>query len=113
VPIEISVVAVGYQQNGQIFQGLPPQPPLSLDMLIMGDNAELRAFTENLHYLRLVLRSLQIPADELLVAHLRRSAEAYPPETRRNFLVTAGRELAHILNADLIRLDSILKRIRP
>ncbi|HRV92144.1 MAG TPA: hypothetical protein P5526_08275, partial [Anaerolineae bacterium] len=32
VPIEISVLVVGYQRDKQIFQGLPPQPPLSLDV---------------------------------------------------------------------------------
>ena len=46
VPIEISVLVIGYQLgNSDIVQGLPPQPPLSLDMLIMCDDAELRAFT--------------------------------------------------------------------
>lgn len=113
VPIEISVLAVGYQQKGDIFQGLPPQPPLSLDVLHMCDAAELRRFTRQLDYVRLVLNSPRIPADELLVAHLRRAAAAQPAENRRQFLVNAGREIARLLNTDLIRLDSLLKRIRP
>ncbi len=113
VPIEISVLAVGYQQKTQIWQGLPPQPPLSLDVLYMCDDAELRAFTQNLDYLRLVLNAAKIPADELLVAHLRRAAAARPAESRRGFLVSAGREVARLLNNDLIRLDTVLKRIRP
>ena len=114
VPIEISVLVVGYQfGKDDIIQGLPPQPPLSLDMLIMCDDAELRAFTKNLDYVRLVLNAAQIPADETLIANLRRTATAYPPEARRQFLVKAGRELARLLNSDLVRLDSILRRIRP
>lgn len=114
VPIEISVLVVGYQQEkSQIVQGLPPRPPLSLDMLTMCDDADLRAFTQNLDYLRLVLNAAQIPADEVLVTNLRRAAAAYPPEERRQFLVSAGRELVRLLNADLVRLDSILKRIKP
>ena len=113
VPIEISVLAVGYQQKDEIFQGLPPQPPLSLDVLYMCDAAELRRFTHQLDYVRLVLNSPRIPADELLVAHLRRSAAAQPAERQRQFLVEAGREVARLLNTDLIRLDSLLKRIRP
>lgn len=114
VPIEISVLVVGYQLGkADIIQGLPPQPPLSLDMLIMCDDAELRAFTQRLDYLRLVLNAAQIPADEALIANLRRVAVAYPPEIRRQFLVDAGRELARLLNSDLVRLDSILRRIRP
>ena len=114
VPIEISVLVVGYQAGkGDIVQGLPPQPPLSLDMLIMCDDTELRAFTRNLDYLRLVLNAAQIPADEALIANLRRAAAAYPQETRRDFLVKAGRELARLLNSDLVRLDSILRRVKP
>lgn len=113
VPIEIGVLVVGYRQNEHIFQGLSPQPPLSLDVLTTCSNAELREFTRELVYLRLILNAGKIPADELIVAHLRRAASAYPPETRRAFLVGAGREIAQLLNFDLGRLDSILKRIRP
>lgn len=114
VPIEIGVLVVGYQRgNHQIFQGLPPRPPLSLDLLILCDDADMRAFTQHLDYLRLVTNAAQIPADELLIANLRRVAAAYPAERQRQFLVNAGRELVRLLNADLVRLDSILRRINP
>ena len=114
VPIEISVLIVGYQQQeSRIVQGLPPRPPLSLDMLIMCDEAELRKFSGSFDYLRLVLNASQIPADEVIATHLERASAAYPAESRRQFLVAAGRELARLLNADLVRLESILRRIRP
>jgi hypothetical protein len=114
VPIEISVLIVGYQlEMENIIQGLPPRPPLSLDMLIMCDDADLRAFSQNLDYLRLVLGAGQIPADEVLITNLNRAAAAHPPEIRRAFLIKAGRELARLLNADLVRVESILKRIKP
>ena len=45
VPIEISVLVVGYELEKQIIQGLPPQPPLSLDLLITCDEADIRTFT--------------------------------------------------------------------
>ncbi len=114
VPIEIGVLAVGYQrEKADITQGLSPRPPLSLDELILCDDDDIQAFTKNLDYLRLVLNASQIPADEALITNLRRSAKAYPPETRRQFLLAAGRELARLLNSDLVRLDSILRRIKP
>lgn len=115
VPIEISVLVAGFQRGkkGVIMQGLPPRPPLSLDMLIMCDETDLRAFTKNLDYLRLVLTAAQIPADEVVITHLQRAAAAQPPETRRSFLVRAGQELVPLLNADLVRLNAILKRINP
>ncbi|HEX9925632.1 MAG TPA: hypothetical protein VGD99_23450, partial [Anaerolineae bacterium] len=96
VPIEISVLVVGHQRNDTIVQGLPPQPPLSLDILIMCDDAEIRAFSERLDYLRLVLNANQIPVDELLVANLHRAAAVHPPETRQPFLIKVGRELARL-----------------
>lgn len=113
VPIEISVLIIGHRRNGTIIQGLPPQPPLSLDILVMGNDQDIRAFTEQLDYLRLVLNAAQIPADELLIANLSRAAAAHPAEKRRQFLLNAGRELARLLSFDLVRLDGILRRIKP
>jgi hypothetical protein len=113
VPIEISVLIVGHQRARKIVQGLPPQPPVSLDILTMCDEADIRTFTKQLDYVRLVLNASQIPADELLIANLRQAAAAHPPEIRTQFLLNAGRELARLLSFDLVRLDGILRRIKP
>jgi hypothetical protein len=113
VPIEASVLVIGYQRGQAIVQGLPPQPPVSLDALIICNEADLRAFTRQLDYLRLVLNAAQIPADELIIAHLRQAEAARPVEQRQPFLLTAGRELARLLSFDLVRLDGILRRIKP
>jgi hypothetical protein len=114
VPIEVSVLVVGYQRHGEPpVQGLPPQPPISLDSLTLCDEADIRAFTKQLDYLRLVLNAAQIPGDELLIANLGRAAAVRPPENRRQFLLEAGRELARLLSFDLVRLDGILRRIKP
>ena len=45
VPIEVSVLTVGYRQNGEIRHLLPPRPPLSLDVIYQCDAEELRQFT--------------------------------------------------------------------
>ncbi len=113
VPIEISVLVVGYQQHGVTIQGLPPQPPLSLDLITVGNDADLRSFTTQLDYLRLIINASQIPTDELLIANIRRSAAARPPDQQYGFLLKVGRELARLLNQDLVRLDAILRRIKP
>jgi hypothetical protein len=73
LPVEMSVLNVGYQLDGKIRHGLPPRPPLNLDPVYLcqaGD--ELRAFTNAPAYLRLLLRSAaeQTPVDQLLVAHV-------------------------------------------
>ena len=73
LPIEMSVLAVGYCRDGRFYHGLPPRPPLNLDpVLLCLDKAEIVRFTDRLGYLRLILRArdLGVPVDQLLVAHL-------------------------------------------
>src|SRR5512136_1279684 len=45
VPIEMSVLTVGYEQDGKISHLLPPRPPLSLDVIYQCSDAELVKFT--------------------------------------------------------------------
>lgn len=112
VPIEVAVLVVGYRHAGKVYHRLPPQPPLSLDVIHTCAAEELVAFTERFDYFRLVLDSGDLPADELLAANLRYAAEARDA-AGRPFLLEAGRELARLLAMDLNRLDGILRRIRP
>lgn len=112
VPIEVSVLVVGYSDAGALRHRLPPQPPLSLDVLHTCAPDELLAFTSHFDYFRLVLESQDLPSDELLAANLRYAAEARG-SGGLDFLVDAGRELARLLAYDLHRLDSLLRRIRP
>ncbi len=73
LPIEMSVLAVGYCLNGRFFHGLPPRPPLNLDpVYLCHERAELVRFTDRLGYLRLILRAVDmgVPVDQLLVAHV-------------------------------------------
>ena len=73
LPIEMSVLAVGYELDGELQHGLPPRPPLNLDPVELVQNAQdVVAFTERLSYLRLILRAVgsNVPVDQLLVAHI-------------------------------------------
>jgi hypothetical protein len=74
VPIEVEVLVVGYRREEQIVHWVPPQPPLSLDLLRTCTAEELVAFTERFDYFRLVLDKRDLPADELLAANLRYAA---------------------------------------
>ena len=112
VPIEVGVLVVGYWHADEITQRLPPQPPLSLDVIHTCAPDELVAFTGQFDYFRLVLDNRDLPADELLAANLRYAAQARG-NAAEDFLVNAGRELARLLAMDLYRLDAILRRIRP
>ena len=52
VPVEMSVLAVGYEQDGKIFHLLPPRPPLSLDVIYLCDDNEIGTFTETVRLLQ-------------------------------------------------------------
>jgi hypothetical protein len=112
VPIEVGVLVTGYRDNGIIYHRLPPQPPLSLDVIYTCSADELVAFTAQFDYFRLVLDNRDLPADELLAANLRYAAAARG-EAGGAFLLDAGRELARLMALDLARLDALLRRMRP
>lgn len=113
VPVEVSVLAVGYQNGDGLTYALPPQPPITLDHIHLCADEEVRAFTDRFDYFRLVLNARDAPADELLAASLRRAAAARPPQDRADFLFRAGKELARLLAMDVVRLENLLRRIRP
>jgi hypothetical protein len=112
VPIEMSVLAVGYEEAGVFYHNLPPQPPISLDGLHFCTPSEIVRFTERLDYLRLIIKAPQISTDELLIANLAQTAAHYVLERRRAFLLQAAREISRYLSGDLVRLDGILRQIR-
>lgn len=72
LPLEMSVLTVGYRSNGLIRQGLPPRPPLNLDPVRLCSDDEIREFTADLNYLRMIQNnpSGRIPVDQLLQAHI-------------------------------------------
>ena len=113
VPVEISVLSVGYIRVDRVQYTLPPQPPLSLDPVQLCDDETVRLFTENLDFLRLVVNASDVPTEELLAAAINHAAWARPEGERRAFLVMAGRHLAGLLSHDLPRLQHLLKLIRP
>ena len=115
VPIEVSVLAVGYRSaHGVAFvYSLPPQPPITLDRINPCSREEVLDFTSRFDYLRLILDSAEAPADELIGVSLRLAADLRPAQDRVFFLRDAGKELARLLNRDLARLENLLRRIRP
>lgn len=74
LPLEMSVLTVGYRTGKTIYHGLPPRPPLNLDPIYLcRDPEEVRDFSQESGYLRLILRSAveKVPVDQLLAAHVR------------------------------------------
>ncbi|MBI3943484.1 MAG: hypothetical protein HY326_10770 [Chloroflexi bacterium] len=111
VPYEISVLVVGYLFQGAVRRYLPPQPPETLNRVYTCAQDEVQRFHQRFDHFRTILQAREIPADELISAGIRQAAESMGPNQQR-YLLEAGRELARLLNDDLIRLSSILNRIR-
>jgi hypothetical protein len=112
VPIEISVLVVGHVREDKMYQYLPPQPPIALDQIMTCSRDEVIRFTDEFTYFRTVLEAQDARSDELLAASLRTAADARN-ETGRDFLVRAGRELSRLLAFDAVRLEGLLRRIKP
>jgi len=113
VPLEISVLAVGYRQESIISHLLPPHPPLSLDLIYLCDADELCAFTSAGHfgYFRHVLRAVDVPVGELLAAHLRQAQTAQQAAGHPGWIDTATQELITLLRDDYPALMGVLGAI--
>ncbi len=110
IPLEISVLAVGYQQAGRVFHLLPPRPPLSLDKIYLCDSPELCQFTRSGHfgYFRHILRSQDLPVGELLAAHIQQANLAHQDGGDAAWCEDAMRELITLLRDDYPTLMTVL-----
>lgn len=106
VPVEMSVLSVGYKQDGRIFHLLPPRPPLSLDVICLCDDSDLARFTSagRFGYLRHILRAQDAPIGEILAAHIQQAGAAQSPKWKE----AAVQELITLLRDDYPTLMSVL-----
>ena len=113
VPVEVSVLAVGHQQNGGIKHLLPPRPPLSLDVIYHCSDAELRDFTSagRFGYFRHILRATDSPVGELLAAHLEQANAAHAAAGDSEWIGRATQELITLLRDDYPTLMGVLSAV--
>lgn len=117
VPLEVSVLAVGYCQEDRIYHLLPPRPPFSLDSIYLCSDEEICRFTSTgrFGYLRHILRAGDLPVDELLAAHLLQAGQAHRRIGELEWATQAVQELITLLRDDyptLMRVLSALKDTR-
>jgi hypothetical protein len=110
VPIEMSVLAVGYSLERQVYHLLPPRPPLSLDVIFLCDQLEICEFTRvgRFGYFRHILRAADLPVGELLAAHLQQTHLAQLKYGDPAWLERATQELITLLRDDYASLMSVL-----
>jgi hypothetical protein len=109
VPVELSVLAVGYEQDGRVYHLLPPRPPLSLDVIYLCDDTDMVRFTSagRFGYFRHVLRSQDVPVGEVLAAHIQLAGAANGKD-RDKWKEAATQELITLLRDDYPTLMSVL-----
>ena len=105
VPVEMSVLAVGYEQDGRIFHLLPPRPPLSLDVIYKCDEKDIARFTEKFGYFRHILNNKEIPVGEVVAAHLQQAQSAHRD---KGWQERATHEVITLLRDDYPTLMSVL-----
>jgi len=107
VPVEMSVLAVGYEQDGRIFHLLPPRPPLSLDVIYLCDETDLARFVKSgrFGYFRHILRAKDIPVGEVISAHIQQVREKTGDQT---WVEAATHEVITQLRDDYPTLMSVL-----
>jgi hypothetical protein len=108
VPLEMSVLAVGFEQAGQIHHLLPPRPPLSLDLVYLCSEPDLVRFTSagRLGYFRHVLHTQDLAVPEVLAAHVQQAAAAH--KDGGQWRDSAIREIIALLRDDYPTLISVL-----
>jgi hypothetical protein len=113
VPVEISVLVVGYEQSGRIFHLLPPRPPLSLDIIYLCEADELCRFTSSgrFGYFRHILQGKDLPVGELLAAHFQQASQAHRATGNAAWASAATQELITLLRDDYPTLMAVLGAI--
>ena len=110
VPVEIGVLALGYEQDGKVFHLLPPRPPLSLDAIYLCTEDEVVRFssTGRFGYFRHILRDPSKPVEELLAAHLMQAKQAQDDAGNHDWYERALQELITLMRDDYPHLMDIL-----
>jgi len=107
VPVEMTVLTVGYELDGKVSHLLPPRPPLSLDVIYLCSESELTKFTGTGHfgYFRHILQAKEIPIGEVLAAHI---LEVKNKTKNVRWVEQATQELITLLRDDYPTLMSVL-----
>jgi hypothetical protein len=107
VPVEMSVLAVGYEQDGRVHHLLPPRPPLSLDVIYLCEDKDIIRFTERFGYFRHILNGKDVPVGEVVSAHILQAGKARGGESGK-WIEAATQEVITLLRDDYPTLMSVL-----
>jgi len=113
IPVEMSVLSVGYRTTKRIYHLLPPRPALSLDKIFLCDSSDVREFTSigRFGYFRHILQANDLPVAELMAAHLRQASDAHLEISDVDWFKRAAQELIILLRDDYQTLIGVLSAV--
>ncbi len=113
VPMEMSVLTVGYQAGDKIWHLLPPRAPLSLDTIRQCTDDEIFAFTGagRFGYFRHILRNSDLPVSEILAAHVQQAQTVHTAKGKAAWGNAAAKELITLLRDDYPTLMNVLSAL--
>ena len=113
VPVEISVLFVGYAEKGKISHLLPSRPPLTLDLIYTCSQEEICEFTSGprFGYFRHLLQGKDLQVGEILAAHLQQAALAHESCGDKIWAKKAAQELITLLRDDYNTLMNVLSAL--
>lgn len=109
---EFTTIVTGHFENGLLRCYLPPRPARIHAFVRQCSDEEARLFASHLDFLDALALSPPgiFPVDEVIAASLRTFSRLQPnPE---EYLIGAGKHLSLLLGEQLMRLNSILKRLK-
>jgi len=112
MPVEMSVVFIGWERGGQVSHTRVPTPPLSLDEIYPCTDDEIVHFLSGgrFGYLRSLLRNPELPSADLLTAHLRQVTRVRQ-ENGADWIETSLREVIALLKDDYPVLMDVLSAV--
>ena len=109
----MSIIFIGHSMKNKISHLLPPRPPLSLDKMFICDSEDLCKFTGAGHfgYFRHILSGQDIPAGDLLSAHLQAAKAAQETGGNGNWINEAIQEVIILLRDNHELMTNVLGAI--
>jgi hypothetical protein len=111
VPVELSVLFLGYEKENRVFHLLPPYPPLSLEKIYTCSETEICRFSglqKNGYFRHIITRFQEFPAADLLAAHLKQAATAQQHSGDPEWINRAVQEVIALLRDDYSTLTNVL-----
>ena len=111
VPLEFSILFLGFKEKDKIFHLLPPNPPLSLETVYLCSDQEMIAFSHagNTGYTRYMIAEKDILNFELVTIHFRNIYILLAENEREAWLEKTTQTLVHLYRNDYETLCRLLQ----